>query len=531
MRAAASALRIAALGLLVGALAACSGGGGDRAPGTIVEGGVLRLGLGAAVQPDPALANLASPTDLMILDLLHGGLTNVRPDGGMDGDLALSWSADPTYSTWMFTLSPTATFSSGRRVTSADVIASLERVARAGDTSLAALRLEAIAGFRAFVDGEADHLAGLTTPDDASVQIALSRPLVVLPVVLASPQYGIVDVASLDAAAGPTATLEDLDLSGAWEIREASGGGLWLEARDGHPSHLDGIVVSSYDTAEAAFDAFDAGREDWALVPVDRFGVATEKYGEAAFTPFHAELFFGMRLTSPSLANRELRRAIASTIDREAIVSAVYPDLAEPLSGIVPDGVAGWDRASCADCGYPHDPDKAAGILAAAFPDGPIPSVAIDFDESPAQAAMARIIARDLEDVGITTHLRPKPLAEYQSFVVSGAQELFSFGWIGGYQSPDAYLAPMFGSTSDDNLTGYAAPGVDEALDAARSTADRKVQARRWADVERQVLADAVVVPVAQFRTQAVAAERVRSLRHEIDGSVDWSAVWVADGA
>ena len=45
--------------------------------------------------------------------------------------------------------------------------------------------------------------------------------------------------------------------------------------------------------------------------------------------------------------------------------------------------------------------------------------------------------------------------------MVSGEQELFSFGWIGAYGSPDAYLAPLFGSAANDNLTNYQSRLVD----------------------------------------------------------------------
>ena len=535
MRAAGSALRITAAIVLVGALAACSRGDKtnptttSRPSGSIVDGGTLRLGLGGPVQPDPAAASLGSPADLMVLDLLYDGLTRLDADGEAAPALASEWTHDPNLRTWVFTLAAGASFTDGRPITSADVVASLEHVARGGDASLAALRLETISGFRAFVDGTVPHLAGLTAPDATTVSVALDTPLSVLPVLLASPQYGIVDVASLEAAtAAPD--LRSLALSGAWSVRSAKADMLTLARRKGRRGHLDGIRLRSYTSTEAAYDAFDEGREDWASVPVSRYGDAVDQHGDDAFQPFHAELFFGMRLTAPSLGNLEMRKAIAQAIDRDAIVRAVYPDVAAPLRRVVPAGLPGAQPDLCADCGYPHDGASAKATVQAAFPDGQVPTVAIDYDESPAQDAMAKIVARDLEQAGIPTQLRPKPLEDYKAFVVSGAQELFSFGWIGGYAAPDAYLAPLFGSAADDNLTGYRSANVDAGLAAARANPDRAAALRQWSEVEGQVLADAVVVPVAQFRTEVVVGSRVRGLVHQIDGSVDWAAVWVTDG-
>ena len=526
--------------MLLGAavLAGCSddGGGDDvgRAsttsapPDDIVEGGTVHVGVPGPLVADPVDANLASPSDLMVLDLLHDGLTRLDADGVPRPALADSWRSNASLTAWRFTLGPDATFASGRAVTPDDVIASLERVAKGGDTSLAALRLETVVGFREFVAGTTDRLAGLTAPDEKTVRVALATPMSVLPTILASPVYGVVDVASLHDATGEDGDLEDLDLSGGWEVDSADGDTARLDRREGAPGHLDRVELRSYDDGDDAYEGFDHGEVDWALVPLDRYGDAVEDHGDGDFAPFHAELFFGLNVRSPNLGNAELRKAIAAAIDRDAIVDAVYADLADPLPTVVPNGVPGHDPDRCPACGY--DPERAKTILAAAFPDGQVPSIRIDFDESPAQEAMARLIAADLEAVGIPSELRPQPLEDYKRFVVSGAQELFSFGWIGGYGSPDAYLAPLFASTASDNLTGYSAPAVDAFLGAARTNPVPASAAQQWAGAEAQVLADAIVVPIAQFRTQAVVAERVQGLRHAVDGTVDWSAVWVVDG-
>lgn len=528
----------AAVALLVAgvALSACRGSSTPaepstttRPPGTIVEGGTLRVGLSGPVQADPATASLGSPSALMVLDLLHDGLTTLDPSGVAKPALATEWTADPTQTVWTFRLDPKATFTSGRAVSSADVVASLERVARAGDGSLAALQLESITGFRAFVGGTAPRLSGLAAPDAATVTVSLDRPLSVLPVVLASPQLGVVDVASLDAAVADDGALGALDLSGSWAVDSAVDRVLTLARRTGADGHVAKVELRSYSAVNVAHDALDAGKVDWALVPPAKERAAERDHGDAAMAPFHAELFFGMRVKQPALANIELRKAITAAIDREAIVERAYPGLATALAAVVPDGVPGHAAARCADCG--PDLERARAILAAAYPDGKVPSLNIDFDASPAQEAMASLVAEQLAAVGIPAQLRPKPLAEYKAFLVSGGQELFSIGWIGGYASPDAYLAPLFGSASDDNLTGYANPTVDAALAAARAAPDPAAAAAQWVEVERQVFVDAVVVPIAQFRIQAVVAPRVRGFQHTVDGSVDWAAVWLSDGA
>lgn len=511
---------LAVTGVLV---AACTGDdGGDDATTTTAapeaqpaDAGTVRLGLGGPLVVDPVEASLASPSDLLVLDLLHEGLTTLDAEGRARPALATEWEVDASGRIWAFTLDPAATFSSGRQVLAADVVASLTRVAAAGDTSLAALALEPVSGFRALADGDAESLTGVTALDEATVVIALAEPLSVLPELLAGPSFGITDAEALEEEV-PT------EITGPWTL-EAGDDGAVVAVRRGGEGAVDEVVLQPFGSPEDAYEAFDRGDLDWALVPASRYGDAVEAHGDDHFAPFHAELFFGLHVASPALGNADLREAIVAAIDREAIVRAVYADLADPLEGVVPAGVPGHDPGACDTCA--HDPDRAEALVTAAFPDGDVPEVQIDFDESPAQEAMAALVAADLEAVGIPTALRPLPLEEYKRFVVSGSHELFSFGWIGVYGSPDAYLSPLFASGSDDNLIRYRDPELDGLLSRARAGSDPVENAERWTVAEERVLAASVVVPIAQFRTQAVVADRIDGLVHAVDGTVDWTAV------
>jgi len=509
--------------------AACSDDGGPDGgrAGRPIDGGTVRLGLPGPIQVDPALASVASPSDLMVLDLLHDGLTRTNADGEVVGELATRWAQDGTFRTWTFFLDPEASFSSGRGVSAGDVVASLEHVAAGGDASIAALQLEVVTGFRAFLDGTAPHIAGLRATDLLTVEITLDAPLSALPALLASPSYGIIDLAS---AAAPAATdaLADLDLSGSWQVTAARPDVLTFSRRGGTPGLLDAVELRPYADSAQAYAAFRDGDVDWAPVPGDEFGAAVEAYGDDAFAPFHAELLLGLRVTGAGLSRPELRQAVAAAIDVDAIVRAVYPDLAEPLHSIVPAGVPGHRGQPCTTCR--HDPRRARALLAATFPDGQVPAVAIDVEQTPAQDALAAIVADSLEDVGIPTSVRSRPLEEHERFVVTGAQELFTFGWIGGYRSPDAYLAPLFGSASPENLTGFRDTEVDTLLAQADAVVAEPGPSGPWAAVEERVLQGAVVIPIAQFRTQVVVSPRVTGFAHAVDATVDWAAVGVTSG-
>jgi peptide/nickel transport system substrate-binding protein/oligopeptide transport system substrate-binding protein len=514
---------LVAMALLMGfAAAGCTGGDDDAGPdpsGPDPAGrtGPLRLGLGAPLVADPVQASLGAPSQLMVLDLLHDGLTRLDDDGVPQPAIAADWRTNRDASAFEFQIDPEATFASGAPITPEVVIASLERVLEAGDTSLSALSLEALEGFRAFANGDAEHVSGLTAPDERTVRFELATSLSVLPVVLSNPILGVVDPETIER------DTDALDLSGDWAVGSVRDGVVELTHRDGAPGRLETIELVVADDVDVAFAAFEAGDVDWAEIPAERYEEAVAEYGDGVVASFQAELFFGMNLRRPVMRSKPFRDAIRLAIDRDEIVEEAYADLADPLATVVPAGIPGHDEDRCPACAT--DQAAAESIVQVAFGDGEVPTVRIDFDESPVQTAMAELVAEDLESVGIPTELRPKSLDDYKSFVVSGDQELFSFGWIGAYGSPDAYLAPLFGSAANDNLTGYRSGSVDLVLAGARASTDPSVSAELWARAETEILRDAVVVPIAQFRTQAVTSARVVGLVHAVDGTVDWTQV------
>ena len=66
---------------------------------------------------------------------------------------------------------------------------------------------------------------------------------------------------------------------------------------------------------------------------------------------------------------------------------------------------------------------------------------------------------------------------------------------------------------------------MDGLLSRARGAADEATNAERWAEAERMVMDAAVVIPIAQFRTQVVVARGVQGWEHAVDGTVDWANV------
>ena len=134
------------------------------------------------------------------------------------------------------------------------------------------------------------------------------------------------------------------------------------------------------------------------------------------------------------------------------------------------------------------------------------------------------MVADDLEAVGIPTELRPLPLEEYEAFVVSGDQELFSFGWIGAYRSPGRVpgaAVRRVGQRQPHQLP--VEPGGRPARGGPRQHR-RRQNTERWALAERLVLR-----PTWSSRSPSSAPKPwsravSQGLQHAVDGTVDWTA-------
>jgi oligopeptide transport system substrate-binding protein len=489
-------------------LVACSGHSSTST--RPVRGGTFRMGVARPSSLDPAKA--ATVEELLVARQLFGTLTVWDP-GTLDPTpgLAAKWTATPDQKQWDFVLKPGIVFGNGRPITADDVKYTLQRIAAKGSGSTGA-----------------DVLASMTdvvaaAPD--TVRITLSQPWAELPSALGSPVFGIVPREAVEA---PSPAFGEQPVgSGPFRIKTRSATGIVLERSPGSSSLVDGVDIRFFDDTGAAYRAFTAGQLDWSRVPPEEVDAAAARYGRSAFRTYLAELFYAFNLKSPTFTDVRFREAIVEAVDRQAIVRAIYHDIVRPLDGIVVEGVPGHQDNPC---GPPcrHDPAAAKALLATLYPPPAVPPpVNLDFDDDVTQQAVAKAIQANLADVGITATLRPKPLKEYQQFAVSGQQELFRLGWIAGYPSPDAFLQPLFGSTSPSNVVGLASGPIDGLLGTARAEANPAKRVADYQAAERTIMALVPVIPIAQFQVPAVVTSRVHALRPTAAGTFDATSLWL----
>jgi len=289
---------------------------------------------------------------------------------------------------------------------------------------------------------------------------------------------------------------------------------------------LSAVEVHRFESVRDSYGAFTAGNLDWSLVPRASAEEAVAEFGDDAFRSFHAEFFFGINLDAPTLSDRRFREAIVRSLDREALAEAIDP-AGIALNGVVVEGVDGHVADPCGErCEF--DLDAAADLLDEVFGDGDVPEVRIDYFDGERERAIAEAVVEDLEAAGIPAMARDAPEEDYKTFVTSGDQQVFLFGWVGVAPSADSYLAPLFSSESPDNVTGFRSIIVDAGIAAARTFRSPEDRAEAYEIVERAVMSQVPVVPVVQVRTLAVVSDRVSGWQARLDGTVVLESVSVA---
>ena len=521
-----------AIALLIVLTSACQRGGSEKGaqqkgPSRPPPDRVLRVGVRPLAGFDPVQARRLD--ELLVADQLFDSLTAIDPRTTEPvPSLAARWQASPDQRQWDFFLRPGATFSNGRPINPGDVKYSLERVARPGSGSAAIDLLQPVSGFEAFGKGTAPQLAGITTPGPDVVHISLDQPLAVLPSVLANPVFGVVPKEAVEAQPPAPSFAEQPVTSGPFQLRGEEGANTLLVPGPGSKARLAGIELVELPDETAMYKSFTQGQLDVTRVPAGEVPDAARRFGRQGFRPFLAEMFFLFNLKSPKFADIRFREAIVRAIDRRAILDVVYQGQARALEGLVVEGVAGQQPGACPRCA--HDPGRARALLAEAFPGRAPPEIAIDYDDDPTHETMAKAMQANLREVGITATPRPRPAAQYSEVLLSGEQELFRVAWIAPYASADAFLFPLFSSGARDNLTGFANPGIDALLRAARSQGEPGERTRLYREAERAILDQMPLVPIAQSEVHFVIAKRVRDLRVTSMGIFDASVVSLGRG-
>ncbi len=490
-----SRLAFVVIGSVVVAMAAAAVALGLRVSGNerVIVPGVTSYSeavAGTWQRVNPLFVN-ANDVDADLSALVFSGLVRIGKDGSVVPDLAAELpEIGDGGTTYTFRLRANARWHDGQPVTSRDVAFTV-RLLQDPDFDDPAI---------------AEGWLGVTveTPDDRTVVIRLRQASA--PFLARSATVGILPEHLLGGK-GAQALESD-----PFNARPVGSGPYRLEALDAREARLvangayhlgrpgiERLTLRFYPDEQQALRAFAAGETDGLFVRAPRPSVELEEAAARGGTTLHT----AVRTTSAILylnnanvlfRDERVRKAISLVIDREAIVEEALGGFGmATASPVVPgtwaydaekDGVAvdlGEARRLLQEAGWvPH---PTTGILVR---EGQEFRFTIRTDNAPERVAMANLVARQLEQVGIratvasTTFsvLRRDFLQErkYEAAVVmwdQGADPDLYFGW----HSSQLGAAGL-------NLANFEDAVLDELIARGRVSNDREVRLDAYQQVQ-----------------------------------------------
>jgi peptide/nickel transport system permease protein/peptide/nickel transport system substrate-binding protein len=505
-----------AIALISGALAGASLSGSALAQGTPKRGGVLRISASANPSSlDPATGGAGS--DHAFLFTMFDTLTEwefetLKPRPG----LAESWSyADPK--TFVLNIRPGVTFHDGTPLDAEAVKFNLERNKTDPKSNIKA-DLVTVASVE--VTGTMQVTLKLNTPDTALPGILSDRAgMMVSPTALKASSTG--NVARTPVGAGAYAFVSWADGEKIVVKRHEK---YWKPNRP----LPDGIEFSIIPELTTGVRSVTAGQNDliYQLPPRQKAIVERSSNIKVFNGPTLYVFQIFLNWAKPPFDNIKVRQAFNLAIDRVTFVKAALAGLAEPAYMNLPKAHWAYDK-SVAEL-YPYDPDRARKLLAeAGFKEGTV----IEIGGYPDQDSVQRqeILIEQFRKVGIGVRFVNAPVAE-ASAAFFGPEKRGSgllAAWTG---RPDPSLTYALMFTKDAYFNGGRAPvppELEAAITESRASEDIEVRRKAFATVQRLVMENAFVAPLA-FQFELVAMnKKVQGYRPNLLGKPKYDDVWL----
>jgi peptide/nickel transport system permease protein/peptide/nickel transport system substrate-binding protein len=221
-----------------------------------------------------------------------------------------------------------------------------------------------------------------------------------------------------------------------------------------------------------------------------------------------------------------VRKALNFAIDREAFVKASLAGLAEPAAMNLPKSHWAYDK-TVAEL-YPYDPAKARQLLAdAGFKLGTVLEVGGYPDQDSVQRQ--EVLTEQLRQVGVSLRFINAPVAEASAAFFGPEKRSVGLlaAWT-GRPDPSQTYSLMFTKDAYFNAGGTPVPAeLEAAIKDSRASEDIDVRRKAFATVQRLVMENAFVIPLA-FQYELVAMnKRVQGYRTNLLGKPKYDDVWL----
>ncbi len=217
--------------------------------------------------------------------------------------------------------------------------------------------------------------------------------------------------------------------------------------------------------------------------------------------------------------NAVVRQAVATAINRTAIVQTVFQGDAAPLYSMIPSGMLGSTNAfqSLGDPDYAKTKQLLAPL---GYNENNKLTFTLWYETSghyPQSQQQALVLQDSFQKSGvITVNLEGRDWAAYKTARDDEIMQAYIYGWYPDYIDPDDYIQPFVASTATWLHTNYASQQMDQLILQARSTTDAGTRTNLYTQINNLMTQDVPIVPLYMGDQFAVSKPNVQGIYLDI---------------
>lgn len=418
--------------------------------------------------------------------------------------LAESWNISDDGLEYTFHLRQGVKFHNGNDFTAEDVAYTFHRLLTV-EGGVNTEFIDQIKGADELLAGETDTLEGVEVVDDYTIKVTLKEPFAGFLASISSPGVSIYDSEATEAAGDqfgmdPAVTVG----TGPFEFASWSFNNQLVLTRNEDywkgASELPGVVIKIIPDTETQSMMFESGELDildldYAADSVDRF---TETYPDQIVQgPRVGIVYFTMNFNKEPFQDVRVRKAVQMSIDRQAILDALYGGRGQVEQGIFPHGLIGFNPDQEE---IKYDPEAAKALLAeAGYADGFDMEIAADSSASDTMTMALEIVSDQLAEIGINAEIKNYDESTWLETRKSGELGSFMSTWSADYNDPDNFIYTFFGNEEKTKIRSINYPDTEvmERVAKARTIVNEDERLAEYKALEEKIVhEDAAWVPM-----------------------------------
>jgi len=425
-----------------------------------------------------------------VIELVYDGLVRLNTNLEPTPALAESWE-NPDDVTWIFHLREDVVFHDGSALTAEDVKFTFSSI----------LNPDMNAPYRSLYE----PIKNIEIVDQYTIKFELEEPYAPM---LAYMDLGIVpkdageEMASAPIGTGP---YQMDNWSRNDSIQFSANNDYW----NGSPQTENVIyyIIPDNTTRASALEAGDIDLIHSPLSPLDINRLRGYDQFVVNETTGLGFTYLNFNWESDLISELEVRKAIAHSVDKEAIAEGIYDGMDSPgVSPLIPPFWA-YDEDLT---GYPFDLDEARKILDEAgwsdvdgdgtrIRDGERLEITLStHSEDPNRIQAVEYLQQFLSLIGIDASIEINEWPTFQSDLIEGNHDVALLGWL-NLVEPDRAMYNQFHSEGGSNYGNINLPELDELLEKGRTTLEQEERTRIYQEAA-QIVVDKLAYDVILYQ-------------------------------